>query len=346
MEPVHAFCAYSRVDEKLKQDTLIALSPLERLGLLDTWNFRMVPAGREWEAELNVKLTSAELIILLISPNFINSDYCYGIEMAAALERHESGSARVVPVLLRDCLWSDLPFSHLQALPTNSKPVRSWQNRDAALADVARGIQAAIRDIRNPILAANGKLKIENRIGGEFMDSSGNPHNNFFDVAASGDLHVSAEDEPRFAVESVRLCERIMRTISYREDDWWPSVDGRTYLREQRNLLERNGVIERIFIVPSDAPGGLSALAETLNQQVRDGVDVFYVHESQVPAGYLSWIQDFILYDERLLRVSISVPDQGILGRPAEVYTSPDMIRRGLQWFSGLKAISARWVQQ
>jgi len=74
------------------------------------------------------------------------------------------------------------------------------------------------------------------------------------------------------------------------------------------------------------------------------GVDVSFVHEQDIPAGYFTWVQDFILYDDRLLRVSTTVPPDGLLGRPAQLYTDTDMLRRGIQWFNGLKALTTPWV--
>jgi hypothetical protein len=302
----------------------------------------LIPVGVEWEAEINSHLHSADIVILLISADFISSNYCYSIEMAAALARHDSGDARVIPVLLRDCLWEDLPFAPLQILPTDAKPVKRWQNRDAAWRDVAKGINSTIQDLKKS--RAGGTLSVSPARGWLAMPN-GKQHNNFFDVAAAGDVTVSAADEPRFAIESVRLCERIMRTISYREEDWWGAEEGKKYLLEQRLLLARGGRIERIFIIPGmNDSQSLALLEETLDQQAVLGIDVLYVYERDIPAGYFSWIQDFILYDERLLRVSTTVPPEGLLGRPAEVHTNADMVRRGLQWFNGLKTLCTTWA--
>lgn len=338
---IRAFCAYSSVDEKLKRDLMTAMSPLSRLGLLSVWHFRVLAAGREWEPELSYHLHSADVILLLVSSDFINSDYCYGIEMAAALERHDTGAACVIPILLRDCLWEGLPLSRLQVLPNNGRPVRSWPNKDAAWADIARGVQKSILDFPKDRTLSRKNQPDEK----EVSVSNGKPHNNFFDVARAGDKEVAAEDELRFAVASVRLCERIMRTISYKEEDWWKSHAGHEYLEEQRKLLARGAKIERIFIVPgTDGPENLIDLTDIFDRQSSLGVDVFFVYEHEIPKGYFAWVQDFILYDDKLLRVSTTVPAHGVLGRTAEIHTLPEMIRRGLQWFNGLRALSTPWT--
>ena len=90
---------------------------------------------------------SAGLVLLLISPDFMASDYCYDVEMVQALLRHESRQARVVPIILRQVMWDKSPFAKLQALPTDGKPVKAWENLDAALDNVARGIRAAVESM-------------------------------------------------------------------------------------------------------------------------------------------------------------------------------------------------------
>jgi hypothetical protein len=80
------------------------------------------------------------IILLLISIDFINSEYCYDTEMERAMERHQKGEARVIPIILRSCLWQYAPFAKLQALPKDAKAVQSWSDRDEALTDIVDGI--------------------------------------------------------------------------------------------------------------------------------------------------------------------------------------------------------------
>jgi replicative DNA helicase len=99
-------------------------------------------------SEIDEHLNTAHAILLLISADFLASDYCYDIEMKRAMERHERRETRVIPIILRAVdNWQATPFGKLKALPTDGKPITSWQNRDEAFADVARGIRLAIAEL-------------------------------------------------------------------------------------------------------------------------------------------------------------------------------------------------------
>ena len=146
-KPIELFCSYAHADEVHLQQLETHLSILKRQGLIATWYDRQITAGTEWAQTTDAHLNSASVILLLISPDFFASDYCYGIEMKRALERHQAQEACVIPLLLRPMDWKGAPFAHLQALPTNAKPVTTWSNRDEAWADVAAGIRRAIHDL-------------------------------------------------------------------------------------------------------------------------------------------------------------------------------------------------------
>src|SRR6266516_2584179 len=143
---IEIFFCYAREDEELRQGLEKQLKALQRQKLIDIWHDRNISAGTEWEREIDKHLNTAQIILLLISPDFIDSDYCYGIEMKRAMERHESGQARVIPVILRPVYWQGAPFGKLQALPTDAKHVTSpsWHNLDEAFFDVAEGIRTAV----------------------------------------------------------------------------------------------------------------------------------------------------------------------------------------------------------
>jgi hypothetical protein len=148
--PTKIFCAYSHEDEKLRDKLATHLSPLEREGLIELWFDRKIGAGKEWEKEIGVSLEGAGLILLLVSPDFIASDYCYGREIKRALERHLAGTARVIPVILRPVDWQKTSIGKLQALPKDGKPVTQWANEDEALLNVAKGVREAVSEIAQP----------------------------------------------------------------------------------------------------------------------------------------------------------------------------------------------------
>jgi len=124
------------------------LSLLQRQGILGVWYDRKIGAGTEWKGQIDAHLESAELILMLISPDFLASDYCYDVELKRALERHETGLARAIPIILRPVDWHDAPFGKLQALPKDGKPISLWANRDEAFRNVVDGIRRAARDLR------------------------------------------------------------------------------------------------------------------------------------------------------------------------------------------------------
>lgn len=147
-KPVTAFISYSHADAKLKADLVTHLTPLKRLGIISTWNDQEIKAGDEWEKEIATKLAKADLVLLLISADFIASDFCYTKELTTALDRHKSKKAMVIPVILRPCLWTDLPFGNFQAVPPEAKPVTAWENQDEALMAVAKGVRESVQALK------------------------------------------------------------------------------------------------------------------------------------------------------------------------------------------------------
>jgi len=145
--PVEVFYSYSHKDEEFLEKLITHLTLLKRSGVIAGWHDRQISAGTEWRSQINKHLESAVVILLLVSADFLASDYCYDLEMKKAMERHEKGEARVIPVILRHCDWSSAVFAKLQALPKNAKPVKSWADQDEAFTDIAIGIKRAIAEI-------------------------------------------------------------------------------------------------------------------------------------------------------------------------------------------------------
>jgi serine phosphatase RsbU (regulator of sigma subunit) len=146
-EAVELFFSYSHNDRDLREELERHLAVLRRQGVISVWHDRQITAGTPWAGQIDAHIDRAQVILLLISADFVSSDYCYDREMTRALARHAAGEARVIPVLLRDVDWSGAPFSHLQAVPTDGVPVTSWENRDEAFADVARAIRRAVTEL-------------------------------------------------------------------------------------------------------------------------------------------------------------------------------------------------------
>jgi hypothetical protein len=139
-----AFISYSHVDEDLKQQLEKHLAPLKREGALDIWHDRRLVAGDHIDHGISEKLEQAEVILLLVSPDFLASPYCFDVEVKRAMERHDAGEARVIPIILRHCDWKGVPFGRLSALPQDGKPVTKWPDRDEAFLEIVTGIRGAI----------------------------------------------------------------------------------------------------------------------------------------------------------------------------------------------------------
>lgn len=121
---------------------------LRRQGVIDTWHDRRINAGQEIDAAIDGHINSDEIILLLVSPDFIASDYCYNIEMKRAMERHQAGEAIVIPVILRACDWHYAPFGKLLGTPQDGKPVTLWPDRDEAFLQVAKEVRKAAEKLR------------------------------------------------------------------------------------------------------------------------------------------------------------------------------------------------------
>jgi hypothetical protein len=146
-KPVEIFCAYSHKDESLRDELEAHLSILKRRGLISAWHDRRISPGMRWDDEIGAHLNSADIILLLVSSDFINSEYCWNREVTQAMKRHLEREARVVPVILRDCVWDGTPFSALQALPKDGKPVKKWASQDEAFKDVVLGIRTVAEEL-------------------------------------------------------------------------------------------------------------------------------------------------------------------------------------------------------
>ena len=148
------FYSYSHKDESLRDELETHLKLLQREGLISTWHDRRILGGEEWADRIDESLEAADFILLLVSADFIASDYCYEKEMTRALERHEKREAVVVPIIVRDCDWQSAKFEQLQALPKNGKAVKLWPDRDSAWKDIAQGIRRLVQERRERLEAS------------------------------------------------------------------------------------------------------------------------------------------------------------------------------------------------
>lgn len=169
-DAVKVFFSYAREDEALRDQLAKHLKILERNGVITSWHDRCILPGDERDNQINSNLQTANIILLLISSDFLASDYCWDVEITKAMARHEAKEAFVIPVILRQSSWSSAPFGRLQALPKNAVPVtdvKTWPTIDDAFANIAEGIRKAANEIRHQKLE---KYRNEVRL---FLDEVG-----------------------------------------------------------------------------------------------------------------------------------------------------------------------------
>jgi len=147
-EPVRVFISYAHKDERFRLALEPHLKLLQRQRLITTWHDRLIKPGTQWKDVIDANLEQAKIILLLVSADFLDSDYCWEIESKRALELHTTKEAVVIPIIIRDVRWSKAPFAELQALPANGKSVDKWKNKDSAWRNVADGIERVATELR------------------------------------------------------------------------------------------------------------------------------------------------------------------------------------------------------
>ena len=154
------FLSYSHKDEAFRNQLETHLAMLKRQGVISVWHDRRLIAGDNVDSGIAKELDAADIILLLVSPDFLASDYCYGVEVARALERNAAGEARVVPVILRPCEWHVAPFGKLLAVPTDGRPITKWPDPDDAFLEITKAIRAAavVRDVPTTKPVTNRKV--------------------------------------------------------------------------------------------------------------------------------------------------------------------------------------------
>lgn len=172
--PLHIFCGYAHKDQHLFQQLYTALAVLRRQEAMSIWHDGELLPGAPWELEIERELNMADIILLLISPAFMDSDYCYRKEMQWAIARHTSGDTCVIPIIGKPTVgWKDTPLGKLQALPTRAEPITSWSNADEAFANVAEGIQKAIHQVNERYRVQEYSITLPITVYGELHEEWG-----------------------------------------------------------------------------------------------------------------------------------------------------------------------------
>jgi hypothetical protein len=158
MKAKKVFISYSHKDEFYREELEKHLISLKRNGLVETWTDRKILPGEEWENQIHSELENADIILLLVSSDFLASNYCYEVEGQKALAQHEAGLSIVVPLILRHCDWKDTPFGKFQGLPTDAKPVKEFADLDNAFLSIVTQLKKIIEKER---INKNESVKIK-----------------------------------------------------------------------------------------------------------------------------------------------------------------------------------------
>ena len=141
------FFSYSHKDEAVRDELEVHLSMLKRQGIIEPWHDRRIVAGDEFDGQISEHLEAADIILLLVSPYFLASSYCYDVELKRAMEKHQDGTARVLPVIVDPCDWHSAPFGKLLAMPRDGKPISKHPNAHDALLEITKAIRKAATSI-------------------------------------------------------------------------------------------------------------------------------------------------------------------------------------------------------
>ena len=139
--PMKLFISYAREDEEYKDELEKRLKPYVRNQTIHSWSDRAILPGSEWDEEIKLAMASSDMILFLISSDFLASDYIHDVEIARAMEKYEKGELRIVPIVVRTSDLSQLKIKQFQALPKDAKAVSTWEDEDEAWLDVINGLK-------------------------------------------------------------------------------------------------------------------------------------------------------------------------------------------------------------
>lgn len=253
------FFSYCHKDEILRNELEVHLSILKRQGFVESWHDRNIFPGEDINNAISAHLEGADIVLLLVSPDFLASEYCWGIELARAMKLHEAGRAAVIPVILRPCDWHNTPFASLLATPTDGLPVVKWGDRDDAYLDVARAIRRTIEK-----RATKGSETIDRQRGGQGVQAtSARPSGTTSNPTANQDSYVAviACSDPLASKVLLEVSEGVWRTIWRRHRNLEDVSDVSVGLAKERfgvsgkflaNLGARRDLKPELWLHPTD----------------------------------------------------------------------------------------------
>lgn len=143
--PKKIFISYAHRDEEAMRELDKYLGPLERKGEIEIWTDRKILPGQNWKEAIMQALESADLTLLLVSANFLDSNFINDEEIPIAFKRREEAGKHVVPIILNHCLWDLTDLGSLQAIPKDGRPIADFSNPAQAWSEVTRSILALLK---------------------------------------------------------------------------------------------------------------------------------------------------------------------------------------------------------
>lgn len=192
------FFSYSHADESLRDQLEKQLAMLRREGAIETWHDRAIGAGQDIDKVIDEHINTDDIILLLVSPDFLASNYCYDVEMQRAMQRHNAGEATVIPVILRPCDWHGAPFGRLNASPPDGKPVTKWANIDEAFLEVTKAVRAAVARLGRASPRRQVVTSASDAVEGAGVSVPASPRSSNLRLAKN----FTQRDKDRFQVES------------------------------------------------------------------------------------------------------------------------------------------------
>ena len=292
MKPISLFYSYAHKDEHLRKQLEIHLSNLKHQGKIQAWHDREIMPGSSWADEIDENLEKADIILLLISPDFMASDYCYGKEMKRALERHYQGVAKAVPVLLRPTDFEDSRLAKLQGLPTPFDPISEWQSQDAGFLTVVKGLRKLI----NAIQARQNHSEQENQAEPE--------ESGFKDSVFESDTELTFEVSNGVRQEVREEIDKLMQKLSLNEME--KVLSKKIFDQSVEKRLE-------IYLVPLDSePFPIIETIDNWHTLAKDWLD-------QVSAQQPKKLKDAVNFCKEIFEwlLRLAVPDSWVRSKPA-----------------------------
>ncbi len=305
---INIFYCYARKDKALRDTLEQHLEPLRRSGQIISWYDREIQPGMDWRQEIDKYLNNSDIILVLVSPSFLSSNYCSSVEMQRALERHEAKETLVIPIILRPSDWKETPLGKLQALPKDGKPLTKWRNRDEAFQDIVQGIRQVIKTY--PI-RKTGYLPSNLHVDREFVHTD--------KIVGGGTGHTLNLNDPEHIFNIVTNGNPVLSdSLSKQSSNSWQegSYPGYSFFFQEGayhiKLKKPNEVIASLIDV-----GSLRSLSHNLAIQVEmtvlmgeGGGLVFRAATPESELGFRFFLgQDYndLVYNEKIVGTSVAV---------------------------------------